>query len=158
MVPDLVAVMFAPIMTRLALGLLTIHLLSAIVLVLPTRGLAGQISFTSQRDGNADYAKPYWPLLLKWAEYLKEKGMDPDNQLSTDDFAGHLAHNTNLSIKAILALGGFAQLARTLGHTDIATQYMALAKKMAVDWERMANDGDHYRLAFDRPGTWRASA
>jgi len=108
----------------------------------------------ANRDGNADYARPYWPLLLKWAEYLKEKGMDPDNQLSTDDFAGHLAHNTNLSIKAILALGGFSQLARILGHNDVASQYATLAKKMATDWERMAADGDHYRLAFDKPGTW----
>ena len=112
------------------------------------------LAAVAQRDGNADFSKPYWPLLLKWAEYLKEKGMDPDNQLSTDDFAGHLAHNTNLSIKAILALGGFAQLARALGHADVSTQYMALARKMASDWERMANDGDHYRLAFDKPGTW----
>lgn len=108
----------------------------------------------AQRDGNAEYARPYWPLLVKWAAYLKEKGMDPDNQLSTDDFAGHLAHNTNLSIKAILALGGFSQLARTLGHTAEANEYAALARQMATRWEPMAADGDHYRLAFDKPGTW----
>ncbi len=108
----------------------------------------------AQRDGNAEYARPYWPLLVKWAAYLKEKGMDPDNQLSTDDFAGHLAHNTNLSIKAILALGGFSQLARTLGHTAEANEYAALARQMAARWEPMAADGDHYRLAFDKPGTW----
>ena len=29
-----------------------------------------------------------------------------------------------------------------------------LAEEFAAKWQQMADDGDHYRLAFDKPGTW----
>ena len=105
-------------------------------------------------EGNAEYAARYWPELSKWAEYLKEKGLDPENQLSTDDFAGHLAHNANLSIKAILALGSYGMLADMTGRKDVAAQYRRTAQEFVKKWMELANDGDHYRLAFDKPGTW----
>lgn len=100
------------------------------------------------------YAERYWPLITRWAEYLLDKGFDPENQLCTDDFAGHLAHNTNLSIKAIEALAAYAQLADELGHPDVAARYSAAARTMAGKWTAMAANGDHYRLAFDKPDTW----
>jgi len=108
----------------------------------------------ANREGNAEFSNPYWPLLTRWAEYLRDKGLDPAEQLSTDDFAGHLAHNTNLSIKAITALGAYGLLAEKLGKTDIAKTYRETAQSMAKKWIQMADDGDHYRLAFDKPGTW----
>ena len=108
----------------------------------------------AKAEGNADFAGRYWPILTRWAEYLRVKGLDPEEQLSTDDFAGHLAHNTNLSLKAILAIGAYSQLARMLGHKEIAESYITMARQMASEWPRMADDGDHYRLAFDKPGTW----
>jgi hypothetical protein len=106
------------------------------------------------KDGNAAYAGKYWPVVTKWAEYLSDKGLDPENQLCTDDFAGHLAHNTNLSVKAIIALGCYARLSAMLGKTEDAKRYMNTARQFAGKWKEMAADGDHYRLAFDKPGTW----
>lgn len=105
-------------------------------------------------EGNARFAAQYWPLLSRWAGYLRANGLDPGNQLSSDDFTGHLAHNANLSIKAILALGSYAQLAQMLHKDADASSYRQAAQQMAVQWMRMASDGDHTRLAFNLPGTW----
>jgi len=105
-------------------------------------------------EGNADFAGRYWPLLTRWAEYLRDKGFDPENQLSTDDFAGHLAHNVNLSAKAIIALGAFAQLAGLRGDNALEAKYRTLAGGFAKDWVTKAGAGDHFRLAFDQPDTW----
>ena len=109
----------------------------------------------AKADGNADYAAKYWPLLTRWAAYLRDKGLDPENQLCTDDFAGHLAHNTNLSLKAIEALGGYALLADMTGHKDEAQSYRKTAQDFAAKWQTMASAGDHYKLTFDgKDETW----
>src|SRR5205823_8260538 len=105
-------------------------------------------------EGNADFAALYWKQLEQWAEYLKAKGFDPENQLCTDDFAGHLAHNVNLSAKAILALGSYGLLAEMRGEAAEGARYRTLARSLAARWIEAAADGDHTRLAFDRPGTW----
>lgn len=112
------------------------------------------VAAMEQELGNWDFARHYWPQFQKWAEYLRDKGLDPANQLSTDDFAGHLAHNANLSIKAIEGLAAFAQMAGGMGKPDVASDYAKAAHEMASKWQAMAIDGDHYKLAFDKPGTW----
>jgi hypothetical protein len=108
----------------------------------------------TQAEGHAEYVRGYWPLLTGWAEYLRAKGLNPENQLCTDDFAGHLAHNVNLSLKAILGLGCFARMCEQTGRPADAEGYRRAAQAMADDWVRMADDGDHFRLTFDGPGTW----
>jgi hypothetical protein len=82
------------------------------------------------------------------------QGFDPENQLCTDDFAGHLAHNVNLSAKAIMALACYAQLCDARGEAAAAQKYRAVARDMMARWLKAADDGGHFRLAFDRPGTW----
>jgi hypothetical protein len=108
----------------------------------------------AKADGNADYAFKHWALFSKWAQYLEEKGLDPERQLVTDDFTGLLAHNANLSVKAISALGAYAALCEMLGKKVEAASYRKMAQQYAQEWQRMAADGNHYRLAFDQPGTW----
>ncbi len=100
------------------------------------------------------YAREHWDVMTVWADYLSQFGLDPENQLCTDDFAGHLAHNANLSVKAILGIASYARMADLLGEKETAGKYMALARGLAAEWETMADDGDHYRLTFDRPDTW----
>jgi hypothetical protein len=108
----------------------------------------------AQVEGNADFARRHWKSLTQWAEYLASNGFDPEDQLCTDDFAGHLAHNANLSIKAIVALGAYGKLAAALGETEPSERYLTLARQLAGRWAAAAAEGDHYRLTFDGPGTW----
>ena len=106
-------------------------------------------------DDKPDFAREHWATLTKWVGFLKRDGFDPANQLSTDDFAGHLARNTNLSVKAIMGIACYGQLARQLGDTKTADEYQTLARNMAKKWMQMAQDGDHYALTFDKPaGSW----
>lgn len=108
----------------------------------------------AKAEGNAKYAEKHWETLTIWTDYLVKEGFDPANQLCTDDFAGHLARNANLSLKAIMAIESYANLAKMLGKNDVYTKYHNVAVSMVPRWMDLAKDGDHYSLAFEKPGTW----
>jgi hypothetical protein len=108
----------------------------------------------AQAEGNPDFVAPWWPQLTQWAKYLERYGLDPEEQLCTDDFMGHLAHNSNLSIKAILGLAAYGDLCHRRGDEANAKKYFDLAKKDAEHWMKAADDDGHSRLAFDKSKTW----
>ena len=106
-------------------------------------------------DGNIDFSAEHADILETWVKYLVRYGYDPENQLCTDDFAGHLAHNCNLSLKAVMGIASYAILQKLAGKKQKYNEYMSEARKMAASWCKRAANGDgSYRLAFDRPGTF----
>ena len=106
-------------------------------------------------DDSGDFALPYMETMEKWSKYLTQYGEDPGNQLCTDDFAGHLAHNVNLSIKAIMGIAGYSRILSRLGRDEEAAERMTIAKTYAADLvERAKNEDGSYRLAYDQPGTF----
>lgn len=111
----------------------------------------------SRVEGTADFAKPYLPVLARWAEYLKEHGVDPTNQLCTDDFAGHMARNVNLSAKTCVAFGAYAELLRDAGLQEEAAVWRKVAEEAASRWMTLAGvDGGRKAapLTFDGGDTW----
>ncbi len=105
-------------------------------------------------DGNADYANKHWATLTQWVHFLEKEGLDPANQLCTDDFAGHLARNANLAIKAIIGIRCYAMMASKLGKTELANKYSLLANEMVSKWQTLAGAGDHYGLTYNDKNTW----
>lgn len=108
----------------------------------------------AKADGNANFARKHWKTLTTWNNYLIKEGFDPANQLCTDDFAGHLARNANLSVKAIVGIGCYGMMADMLGMKETAEKYTDTAKNMAKRWMAIDDEGDHYALTFDKNNTW----
>ncbi len=106
-------------------------------------------------SGDITFAAKHKDTLANWVEYLVKFGADPDNQLCTDDFSGHMAHNVNLSAKAIMGIACYGKLCELWGDIANAEKYTALAREMGSSWcERAANADGSLRLGFDRDGSF----
>lgn len=98
-------------------------------------------------------AKDNFDLLEKWVKYLEEFGLRPENQLCTDDFAGHLANNVNLSIKAMVGMEAFSIICDKLGKSTLAKEYIAKAKEFAIQMKQMCGDGI-MPLAYEKENSY----
>ena len=110
---------------------------------------------TAVASGDASFAAAHLNVLEDWVKYLIANGDDPANQLCTDDFAGHLAHNCNLTLKAIMGIASLGILYRMLDREEDADRMLAIAREKAESFLPRARNADgSYRLAFDREDTF----
>lgn len=82
-------------------------------------------------EGECDFVKKHIHTLNNWADYILQKGVVPENQLSTDDFSGHLNKNVNLAIKSAVGLAAFGRLLSKLGSDG--EKYISKAKEYASE-------------------------
>lgn len=96
--------------------------------------------------------RQYMPLIGKWVGYLDRYGDDPGEQLCTDDFAGHLSRNINLSAKAIVGIACVGRIMRRVGREEEAARWADRAHEMAEGWLKRAAGENGTALTFDGKG------
>ncbi|KAF1846969.1 glutaminase GtaA [Cucurbitaria berberidis CBS 394.84] len=110
-----------------------------------------------QRSGNTDYIKDHYSILKQWAEYLVQDSLLPAEQLSTDDFAGHLVNQTNLALKGIIGIEAMSQMSKIIGETADADNYTTIAHDYITKWEALGinkgADPQHSVLTYNNDST-----
>ena len=94
------------------------------------------------KAGASDWlARDNFDLLKGWVTYLEKYGLQPDSQLCTDDFAGHLANNVNLAIKALVGIEAFVLICDKLGESALAKEYKLKAEKFTKEFKALVGEG-----------------
>lgn len=92
----------------------------------------------SQRTSDSAYLGTHYTILKQWAGYLVDEALIPANQLSTDDFAGTLANQTNLALKGIIGLRAMAEISRLTGNAGDEQNYLDIATSYLSQWQDLA--------------------
>lgn len=102
------------------------------------------------RDHDESLIRENYDLLKKWVQYLLKYGLKPENQLCTDDFAGHLANNVNLAIKATVGIACFAKMNEFMGKDG--ESFRKIAEDYAAQIEELGEKYGHLPLTWDTDG------
>ncbi|KAI1372110.1 DUF1793-domain-containing protein [Hypoxylon crocopeplum] len=106
--------------------------------------------------GDFGWLSNHYALLRQFAQYLIDFSLVPSAQLSTDDFAGELANQTNLAIKGIVGLQAMSAISRIVGNLDDAANFADKATSYYEQWKGFAIDpsGKHTLLAYQWRSSW----
>ena len=110
----------------------------------------------AQKANDTTLIKKYYNLLDQWTQYLIEDSLIPALQLSTDDFAGRLANQTNLAIKGIVGIKAMSKIADIVGDHAKAKNYSDIATSYIQQWQNLAlsSDKTHLTLAYGNDSSW----
>jgi hypothetical protein len=102
------------------------------------------------------WVQKYFKLWKQWTGYLVTEALIPANQLSTDDFAGWLANQTNLALKGIIGIRAMSEIFGTLEMYNEAAEYRAISDDYVRKWEEygISRDGTHAKVAYTWYGSW----
>ena len=140
----------------------------------PESSIDGIFPLTTGRDGDMLYLDEPWSgrpqsqkqaekwvergyrLWKQWTSYLVEYALLPANQLSTDDFAGWLALQTNLALKGIIGIKAMASLSAITGYDEDVKYYNNVSKVYIEKWEEygISRDKTHAKVSYDWYGSW----
>ncbi|KAI1336792.1 glutaminase A [Xylariaceae sp. FL0016] len=106
----------------------------------------------AQRANDNDYLTQHYDILKQWAGYLVDEALIPADQISTDDFAGSLANQTNLAIKGIIGLRAMSEISNLTGNTNDSSTYLETATSYISQWQSYginnASDPPHTTLNY----------
>ena len=103
------------------------------------------------------WVKRSYKLWKQWTGYLVRETLIPSNQLSTDDFAGWLANQTNLALKGIIGIRAMAEISELVEEMEDAKFYRKVSSSYIKKWEEeyaISRDGTHAKLAYSWFGSW----
>ncbi|KAG9233995.1 hypothetical protein BJ875DRAFT_462771 [Amylocarpus encephaloides] len=116
----------------------------------------GPISAKGEKQARKWVEAPY-KLWKQWTGYLVREALIPSNQLSTDDFAGWLANQTNLALKGIIGIRAMSEISELVDEKEDATYYRNISEAYIKRWQTefaISRDGTHAKLAYTWFGSW----
>ncbi|KNF04924.1 hypothetical protein PSTG_01980 [Puccinia striiformis f. sp. tritici PST-78] len=91
-------------------------------------------------------AKSYYNILVKWADWLIENTLYPDDQRSTDDFFGPTPNQTSLVVKGIMGLRSMSEISISLGQKNDSIRYMDKANEFTLEFLKIGVAKDHTHI------------
>ncbi|OCK79634.1 glutaminase GtaA [Lepidopterella palustris CBS 459.81] len=98
----------------------------------------------AQQANDIGYLIQHYPILHQWNEYLVNYSLYPAFQVSTDDFAGSLANQTNLALKGIIGIAAMAEIAHLTGNHHDAGIFTNISYNFINTWQSLAISKNTY--------------